>query len=190
MSAQDVVVSPCSEELPVSPTPAQPPQEPYPVCERCGNEHDGADDVCEECLEAIDDDEDEPDQPVLNDGISVIHGTTSGTTSRRTWAAKEPHKPKKRVLYQGDEDMFSLSESEERDSVDDDTPDLLGYLGDFPGLTPITKISMLRAAANYLSSQQRATKPFLSPAVPAAPKKAKKGKVFVTKKKRSINFEA
>lgn len=185
-------------------SPAQPPFEDNGLgCERCGGERGEREDdpLCLPCREGIeeleeeedlDDDEEQqsdgyagPVDPEVNNGGTIIRGRDIG--GRRTWAAKEPVSHKKRVLYQGEEDMFSESESEERDSIDDDAPDLLGYLGDFPGLTGITKISMLRAAANYLSSQQRAAKPFTSPSVPATNKKfppapKKKAKTFDTKK--------
>lgn len=182
------------ERLEVS--PAQPPiEDDGKGCERCGCEEPLHGNLCEDCNVALgqgyEEEEDSyqgPEDADVNDGFTVIRGGDVGP--RRPWAAKEPLKSKKRVLYQGEEDYFSLSGSDddERDSIDDDAPDLLGYLGDFPGLTGITKISMLRAAANYLSSQQRATKPFQSPKVaasndkktPPAPKK--KAKTFVTKK--------
>jgi len=178
-------------------TPAQQPlEDDGKGCERCGgepvtHEAEGAQ-LCTSCYESISDEEEEdsyegPPDADLNDGFAVIRGGSVGP--RRPWAAKEPVSHKKRVLYQGEEDMFSLSDSDERDSIDDDAPDLLGYLGDFPGLTGVTKISMLRAAANYLSSQQRAAKPFQSPSVPASnnkkapPAPKKKAKTFITKKR-------
>jgi len=179
-------------------SPAQPPlEDDGKGCERCGGEPtthevEGAQ-LCTECFEGHSSDQEEeesyegPPDADLNDGFAVIRGGDVGP--RRPWAAKEPIAHKKRVLYQGEEDMFSLSDSDERDSIDDDAPDLLGYLGDFPGLTGVTKISMLRAAANYLSSQQRAAKPFQSPNVPASNNKKlpaapkKKAKTFVTKKR-------
>jgi len=177
-------------------SPAQQPLEDNGLgCERCGCQQEDwdyeAEPLCDDCQQGVEEEPsyDGPEEPALNDGFHVIRGEPNGAPQRRTWAAKEPLKPKKRVLYQGEEDMFSESESSDGDSVDDDTPDLLGYLGDFPGLTGITKISMLRAAANYLSSQQRATKPFQTPVkapekivVPARPQK--KGKTFVTKRAR------
>lgn len=176
-------------------SPAQPPlEDDGKGCERCGcepvtHEVEGAS-LCTPCFEGLSDDEEQdsyegPEDVDVNDGFAVIRGGNIGP--RRPWAAKEPVSHKKRVLYQGEEDMFSLSDSDERDSIDDDAPDLLGYLGDFPGLTGVTKISMLRAAANYLSSQQRASKPFQSPSVPASNNKTpkapkKKAKTFITKK--------
>jgi len=185
------------ENLEVSPA-QQPIEDQSDGCERCGSEHQWseAEPICFECREFVDTHGESPEASYegpedvdVNDGFHVIRGEPNGAPQRRTWAAKEPLKSKKRVLYQGEEDMFSESESSDGDSVDDDTPDLLGYLGDFPGLTGITKISMLRAAANYLSSQQRATKPFQTPVkapekitVPARPQK--KGKNFITKRAR------
>ena len=140
------------------------------TCERCGLElEDGYDDVCAACVESIEEqDELNGDEPEQNDGFTTLRGTASRAPSRRTWAAKEPyvHGTKKRVLYgpQGvldhpDED----DEDDEMDSVDDGVPNVLGYLDDFPGLTTVTKISTLRAGANFLSSQMRASKPFKTP---------------------------
>ena len=138
-----------------------------PFCERCGMTLvDREEDVCETCVESIQE-QDEQDEEVeaVNDGFTTIRGAPSG--SRRTWAAKEPyiHGTKKRVLYgpQGHPDIEDEDEDDEVDSVDDGVPNVLGYLDDFPGLTTVTKISTLRAGANFLSSQMRASKPFKTP---------------------------
>ena len=192
-------------------TPQDGAQQPEDVedvayaCQRCGvTLDDGEEDVCECCAESIDEagrgesptlgapgedwevehSSDEPqDEPVLNDGFTVIRGAPSG--GRRTWAAKEPylHGTKKPVLHTDARKFLDLEAEEDNAMDDDDTPDLLGYLDQWPKLTGITKISMLRAAANYLSSQQRAAKPFQAPVKP--PKRISAKMTAKTPKKRT-----
>jgi len=162
-----------------------PAQLPYDdQCERCGAGAEDGSNFCNECLLMADeedlDSDSGPVQPDENDGITIIRG--GADRGRRTWAAKEPLTAKKRVLFEvgprGAVEEEDEEDDSERDSIDDDTPDILGYLGDFPSLGAVTKISMLRAAANYLSSQQRAALPWVAPKP-----KAKKGTTFITKKR-------